>query len=295
MIHKILVTGGSGFIGSEICNQLIAKGYEVAILTRNKKTISINQYVWDIDNGIIDPAAIKFADAIIHLAGENISSKRWTEKQKKKILESRLKSTKLIYKYVKNASVKPKLIISASAIGYYGNKTTEKIYSEESPNGTDFLAKTVFNWEESMSLFTELKIRTIILRLGVVFSIKGGALKKILLPVKFGFVNPIGSGNQYIPWVSLNDIANLFLFLIANKNIKGVYNAVHPEQINNKELMQKIAIIKNKPFIPIGVPPFLLKLVYGEMANTILHGSHVSSSKITNTGFIFNDQISDLF
>lgn len=295
MINNILVTGGSGFVGSELCKQLTLKGYQVAILTRKKKSISIMQYIWDIDSDWIDPKAIDFADAIIHLAGENISSKRWTEKQKIKILDSRLRSTELLYSAIANSSIKPKLIISASAVGYYGNSTSEEIFTEESLQGIDFLAKTVAKWENSMSSFKELKIRTVIFRMGVVISPKGGALKKMLIPVKFGLVNPVGSGNQYMPWISLNDLIRIFIFAIENENTNGLFNAVNPLHLTNRDLMTQIASIKNKAFIPIGVPSIILKLLFGKMSSVILQGSRVSSSKITKSGFSFSDGIRDVF
>lgn len=295
MIKNVLITGGNGFVGSEIMKLLILNGYHVAILSRRKKNTSIKHYLWNIDQGWIDPEAIKFADAIIHLAGENISSKRWTKKQKRKILESRTHSTELLYGAVKTSSSKPRLIISASAVGYYGTYTSEKIFSENLHQGTDFLAKTVGEWEKSVSAFKDLNMRIVIFRKGVVMSPKGGALKKMLLPLKFGFATPVGKGKQYVPWVSLNDLIRLFLFTIENEEIEGVYNVVSPVHITNKELMLQIADIKNKLFIPFGVPALILKLIYGKMSSVILQGSRVSSEKITKTGFNFSDGIIDVF
>ena len=294
-MSKILVTGGSGFIGSELCKQLTSKGYQIAILSRKKKSIPIKQFIWDIDRAWIDPKAIEFADAIIHLAGENISSKRWTKKQKRIILESRTRSTELLYSAIKTSSSKPKLIISASAVGYYGNRTSEEIFTEDYPRGTDFLSKTVYKWENSMSSFEEFNIRTVIFRMGAVMSPNGGALKKMLLPVKFGVATPVGSGNQYIPWISLNDLSGLFLFAIENEKLKGIFNAVNPLHLTNRELMAQIASIKHKPFIPIGVPPIILKLIYGKMSSVFLQGSRVSSTRIIKSGFSFSDGIRDVF
>ncbi|HHB79581.1 MAG TPA: TIGR01777 family protein [Saprospiraceae bacterium] len=296
MKHNVLITGGTGFIGKELAQYLIANGHQVAILTRRKKEIPFKQYLWDIEKGEIDPEAIEFSTAIIHLAGENISARRWSKMQKRKIVRSRIQSTILLYKSIASAKKKPSVIISASAVGYYGAVTGDDIFTEESPQGQDFLAETVGKWEKEMLRFSsDLGIRTAILRLGVVFSPNDGALKKMLLPLKFGFAAPIGKGRNYIPWISIHDLMRLFVFALENKSVSGIYNATSPTHFTNRELMKEIAQIKHKFFIPFGVPAFLLKLVFGEMSCVILEGSRVSSKKIRQSGFSFDDELADIF
>ncbi|HHH52850.1 MAG TPA: TIGR01777 family protein [Bacteroidetes bacterium] len=296
MKHKVLITGGTGFIGRNLAQYLTDNGHQVAILTRHKKDIPFKQYLWDIEKGNIDSEAIEFSSVIIHLAGENISARRWSKKQKRKIVNSRIESTKLLYKAISSAKDKPSIVISASAVGYYGTYTSDDIFTEQSPQGQDFLADTVGKWEnEALRFASDLGIRTVILRLGVVFSSQEGALKKMMLPLKFGFSATIGPGKNYIPWISLKDLMRLFLFALENKKVSGTYNATSPIHITSRHLMKEIALIKHRPFIPLGVPTIILKMVYGEMASVILKGSRVSSEKIKQLGFSFFDKITDIF
>jgi len=287
MTKNILITGGSGLVGSAIQELLNAKGHSVAVLSRRKKINALKSFYWDYENGVIDPKAIEFADIIIHLAGENISAKRWTNKQKHKIIESRVKTTELLYSAIKKLEKKPEKIISASAIGYYGTKTSDYIFSEDDDSGNDFLAETVLKWEAAVDKFADLGITTSKLRIGVVMSSRGGALPEMIKPLKMGFATAIGSGRQYIPWISLEDLARMFAFLIENKETAKVYNAVNPSHLTNKQLTKSLAKKYNKPLLPIGIPSFVLKLIFGEMAIILLEGSRVSSKKIQDAGFEF--------
>ncbi|NQW37505.1 MAG: TIGR01777 family protein [Flavobacteriales bacterium] len=295
MKSNILITGGSGFVGAEVACQLVLNGYQVAILSRQDKPSGIKRFIWDIEKSWVDPDAILFADVIIHLAGENISSKRWTKKQKQVILESRKHTTEILYNAIKISKSRPELIISASAVGYYGTQKSDVIFTETSQQGAGFLAETVAKWEQSVALFQELNIRTVIFRMGVVMSPEGGALIKMLLPLKLGFATPVGNGNQYVPWISLNNLSRLFLFSIETKTINGIFNAVSPIHFTNKSLMQEIAKIKAKPFFNIGVPALLLKFIYGEMSEVILQGNRISSDKIIGYGFEFSDDLNNVF
>jgi len=287
MIKNILITGGTGLVGRAISDLLISKGYHVAILSRQKKVEGIKSFYWDYEKEILDADAIEFADVIIHLAGENISTKRWTSKQKKRIIDSRVKTTELLYSTIQKSAKNPLKIISASAIGYYGSQTSDHIFSEEDGPGIDFLAKTVEEWEASVDKFIDLGIETTKLRIGVVMSLKGGALTEMLKPVKMGFASPIGSGNQYIPWIALEDLARMFLFLIEIKDTAQVYNAVNPQHISNKQLIRYLSKKYHRPFILVGIPSFIFKLLFGEMAVILLEGSRVSSKKIEEEGFKF--------
>lgn len=294
MVKNVLITGGTGLIGLAIASKLKQEGYNVALLTRKKRTLPYKQFLWDINSAFIEPEAIAFATIIIHLAGENIASKKWTKKQKERIISSRVKSTNLLYNSVRNASKKPKTIISASAVGYYGTNTKNNLLTEDTQSGNDFLAQTVVAWEAAALQFKTLNVRTVIFRLGVVFTDKGGALQKIKSPLRFKVSAPIGSGNQYISWISLNDFTRLVLFAIKNNNLQGVYNAVSPELITNKGLMKKLAKKYHALYLPVGIPTWLLHLFLGEMASIVTTGNKASSEKIINTGFTFKDSIEDV-
>ena len=287
IMTNILITGGTGLIGSELCKLLIKKSYNVAVLSRSKDVEGVKSFYWDYTKGILDEEAIEFADIIVHLAGENISNKRWNNSQKQKIFDSRIKTTDLLFAKTDKAKKKPHSIISTSAIAYYGTETTDKIFKENDEPGKGFLPETVVNWEKSVDKFSKLGIRTLKLRTGVVLSNEGGALKKMSAPVKFGLGAALGNGKQYIPWIEISDLAEMFLFAIENKNLKGAFNAVAPDYINNFEFMKTLASSLNKAFFMPNIPAFIIKLLYGEMSVILLEGSRISSEKIQSAGFDF--------
>lgn len=284
----ILITGGSGMIGKELLKKLAAEGkYETAILSRSPEKQNGKAFYWNYKEGEIDSEAIQFADIIIHLAGENISRKRWTKKQKQRIKDSRVKSTQLLLGAIKKAGKKPELIVSASAIGFYGSFNSEKILTEEDSAGNDFLAETVVEWEKAVDAFKTIAVPTIKLRLGVVLSPKGGLLKKLRTIIQSGFSSALGSGKQYVPWIALEDAARMFLFVIEQGKLNEVYNAVAPQHITNYQLMKTLAKKANKGFFMPKIPAFVLRLVFGEKAIILLKGSRVSSEKIQKQGFEF--------
>lgn len=293
MKKNILISGGSGLVGQEIAALFQKQGHELAILSRNPEKQTIRSFYWDVEDDKIDEEAIEFADVIIHLAGENISSKPWTPMQKEKIISSRTQSTQLLFNVVKRKSKKLDAFISASAIGYYGTYTSDKIFKEEDAVGDDFLADTVRLWETSAQQFALLNIPTAMLRIGVVMSEKGGAMVKMLKPVGMGFGAALGSGKQWVPWIALEDLARLFYFVYEQKLQNQipqkalVFNAVAPNHITNHQLMKSLAEAKKKPFFMPAVPAFVFKLIYGEMSSILLEGSRVSSEKIIGEGFDF--------
>ncbi|UMB60505.1 TIGR01777 family oxidoreductase [Lutibacter sp. A80] len=283
---SILITGGSGLIGSYLSNLLKSKGHSVSILSR-KKSSDPSIFYWDITNNYIDPEAIISAEYIIHLAGAGIADKRWTSARKKNLIDSRVKSTNLIYNKVKELNPNLKGFISASGIGFYGAITSEKIYNENDAPYNDFLSKVCVLWEKSALQFNSLNIRTVILRTGIVLSKEGGALKKIIKPIKLGFGAALGSGKQYMPWIAMEDLCNMYVSSIENTNFKGVYNAASPEHITNNELTKLSAKILKKPLWLPNAPSFILKILLGELAVILLEGSRVSSEKVKNIGFKF--------
>ena len=284
---KVLITGGSGLIGKHLCEKLKSKGYEVALLGRSKNDNSpYLTYVWNVDKYEIDVNALVDTDYIIHLAGANIGEKRWTKSRKSEIIISRIKSADLIHNNIDKAN-NLKAFISASAIGYYGAVTSENIFNENDEVANDFLGQTCLLWENAANKFEAFGIRTVKIRTGVVFSKSNGALEKIIKPIKMNIGSPLGSGNQYIPWIHIDDLCEIYIKSIEDKKMNGSFNAVSPENITNSELTILISNkLKKKIWLP-NIPSFILKLLFGNMSDLILKGSRVSSEKIMNAGFNF--------
>ncbi len=282
----ILVTGGTGLIGKHLCKLLHNKGFQVLILSRTKST---NQsiYYWNINDNYIDEEAIITANYIIHLAGAGIDDKRWTKNRKQELIDSRIKSTSLLFRYIKSYNPNLKGFISASAIGYYGTVTSNRIYNEEDKPGSDFLASVCKLWEQSTLQFTSINIRSVIFRTGVVFSKDGGAFQKIMQPIKLGIGAVLGNGNQYMPWIHIDDLCLMYLNAIEDSQFNGIYNTVCPEHITNKQLTKTIAKALKKPIWLPNIPPLILQLIFGEASLILLNGSRVSSKKIQETGFQF--------
>jgi len=287
-MDTILIAGGSGLVGKHLSKHLHSKGYQIRLLSRKILVDStFPSFVWDVQNNTIDKNALQNVDYIINLAGTNIGEKRWSKKQKKAILESRIKSSQLLFETVKNEKIPLKAYISASATGYYGAITSEKIFDENDVAAIDFLGSVCQQWEESSRSFLELGIRNVQVRTGVVLTTKGGALEKMLQPIKIGFGSALGSGKQYMPWIHSADLCNIYELAIRNDKMKGAYNAVAPEPINNTEFTHKLAKqLQKKIWLP-AIPSFLLDIVLGEMASIILKGSRVSPYKIQEVGFTF--------
>jgi len=285
---QVLISGGSGLVGKALCEKLQAKGYDVAILSRNKKNdTTFKAYLWDPIRNQIDSNAIASSDYIIHLAGANIANKRWTASRKRFILDSRVESANLIFNEIKKQNKELKAFISASAVGYYGAVTSDKIFTEEHPASDDFLGQTCLSWEQATKQFEKLGIRTAILRTGLVLNKQGGALSKMLIPIKMGLASAIGNGRQHLPWIHIDDLCELYIKAIEDDLMGGVFNAVAPDFQTNKSFTQTIAQSLNKPFFLPNTPAFLLKLVLGEMSILLLEGSRVSADKLNKLGFTF--------
>lgn len=277
----ILITGGTGLVGQLLASRLSTKNYAVRILTRTPK--NENEFAWDIPKNYIDNRAFENLDYIIHLAGAGIADKRWTTKRKQEIIDSRTISTKLLFDKIQEFKTPLKGFISASAIGYYGAITSDKIFTETDSPANDFLGNVCQLWEDSVLEFDKIAIPTTILRLGIVLSKNGGALEKM----KTLIITPIASRKQFLPWIHIEDLTDMFMFAIEN-NIKGIYNAVAPEEQTSYSFSKLLATKTKKLFLPFGVPTFLLKLVFGEMSIILTTGSRVSSKKIKEAGFQFS-------
>jgi len=287
-MKKILITGGTGLVGTALCFKLQALGFEVAILSRTKNEKStLPTYYWDVAKNKIDISIINSVDCIIHLAGVNISEKRWSKNQKEQILDSRIKSAELIFNNIDIKNNQLKAFITASAVGFYGAITSNQIFDETAPAADDFLGQTCFKWEQVADKFAAIGIRTVKIRTGIVLTKKGGALAKIAKPIKLGFGAAIGNGSQYLPWIHIDDLTNIYYKAIETETMIGAYNAVAPQQLTNQEFSKKVALSLKKSIWLPNIPAIIFKLIFGEMAVILLNGSRISSVKIEALGFQF--------
>lgn len=287
---NVLITGGTGIVGKQLSMILLNQGFEVSILSRsgNQDTFpGVNTCYWDPDRKEVDHKLIRKCEYIIHLAGANIGDKRWTRNRKQQIIRSRIESADLILQSIIGRDHKLKAYISASAIGYYGSVTTDMVFNEEDDSAEDFLGSTCKLWEQSADGFTDLGIRVVKVRTGVVFSDEGGVLPKLRIPVKATLGSAIGSGKQYIPWIHIEDLCNIYLRAIQDEDMQGAYNAVAPEHITNIELVRKFSETLGKPFWFPGIPSWIFRLAFGEMSVMLLNGSRISSDKIVRSGYRF--------
>jgi len=287
-METVIVTGGTGLIGRYLCEKLKEKGYNVALLSRNSNPDSdIPVYSWDPDKKMIDPEAISTADYIIHLAGAGIGDKRWTKKRKELISDSRIKTCELLFNKVEESGTKLKAFISASGIGYYGAVTSDKIFSETDHSSGDFIGEICRQWENAADRFEESGIRTVKIRTGIVLTEKGGALARMTPTVKMGIGSALGNGRQYLPWIHVEDLCNIYIKAIEDISLKGAYNAVAPEHVTNREFMRTLAKVLEQPFFFPAVPSFALKILFGKMSGILLNGSRVSADKIISAGYNF--------
>jgi hypothetical protein len=296
MPQTILITGGTGLVGAKLCEQLMADGNTVIVLTRKKEITTstfnpqkINYAYWSVDENYIDENAFSQANAIVHLAGESVAAKRWTTKQKQIIVDSRVKTGELLIQYLATKKNKVKTIVAASAIGWYKPQINLALkYQEEDEPNNDFLGETCKQWEQIMHPAKNLGIRLVTVRIGIVLSSQGGALKEFLTPIKYGFATIMGNGKQLISWISILDLCRLINFSVTNEKIQGVYNAVAPNPISNKSFMLQLAVHqRGKWFIALHIPSFILKNLLGDMSIEILKSSNISCKKIVDAGFSF--------
>ena len=301
MSKKVLITGGSGLLGSRITEQLLREGFTVNHLSRNPgKQGKVESFYWDPEKGEMNEKALIGVDYIINLAGAGIADKRWTKERKKVIKESRTKSTALLRDYIEKGNYKVKALISASGMGYYGQDNGDRWQTEKSRFGDDFVATVTKDWEAEAQAYGKLGIRVVIFRFGIVLSNKGGALPKLSLPVKLGLGAPLGPGDQWMSWVHIEYVADAVSFALSHENVQGVYNIGSPEPVTNREFNKKAAGVLNRPTFLPNVPAFSLRLVLGEMASTVLGSCRMSPEKFMKEGFTFKfenleDALKDLY
>ena len=289
MTKNVLLTGGTGFIGKHLTDVLIENGFTVSILSRSnrKNTSSITYYKWNLKDDFIEKDAILNADYVIHLAGEGIVEKRWTKRRKKAILESRIKPIDLIFSILKEHNKTLDAFISASAVGIYGAITSQEICTENTPPANDFLGTTCQKWEAAADQITSLGIRTAKIRTGIVLGKGEGFLKKITPGFKAGFGAILGSGKQYIPWIHVEDLCQIYLKAIVDIEMQGAYNATITDNTTNATLSRILAHLYGYSIWLPNIPAFIIKLGLGEMSIAVLEGQRISSEKIQKAGFEF--------
>lgn len=284
----ILISGGTGLVGKALTKRLMTEGHEVRILSRNPQSSSqLKSFYWNVEKNEINEKAFEGVEHIVHLAGSGIADKRWTDTRKQDIIDSRVNSMKLITDVVKKKNIQLKSFVGASAIGIYGMTTSDKIFTETDKGAHDFLTQSCSQWENSYQQIQILSAKNCIIRIGVVLSKDGGALKRLLPLFQLGLGSAVGSGKQYMPWIHINDLVSVFYEALFNSNFSGIYNAVSSEETTNQSFSKQLAKSLSKPFFLPNVPAFALKLVFGEMGNVLLEGSRVSNQKLIHNGFQF--------
>ncbi|MBJ6142638.1 TIGR01777 family oxidoreductase [Hymenobacter sp. BT559] len=287
---KILITGGTGMIGQRLAELLIDAGNDVALLTREPgKSSHYRLFGWDPAAGTIDPAALPFADCVVNLAGSNVAEGKWTASRKQEILRSRLDGLELLHRELAKPGHHVRTLLSASAIGIYGDRGDELLY-ENSPTAApadDFLADVVLQWEAAACAIGALGPRVVLPRIGIVLSPEGGALAPIAKTVRFGAGAPLGSGRQYMSWIHLDDMCRLLAQMMHDELWQGEYNAVAPNPVTNQEFTETLAQVMHRPLVLPKVPAFGLKLAMGEMSEIVLGSQRVSADKVLSQGFQF--------
>lgn len=288
---RIIITGGTGLIGRPLSTALVAEGHDVTVLSRNPDQAKdvpagVKLAAWDGQSAQGWGALADGADAIINLAGENLSGGRWSKEMKQKIRQSRTRAGKAVMEAIAAAAVKPKVLVQSSAVGYYGTDTGDMEVTEAAPAGNDFLAKVCFDWESSTAAAAGMGVRRPVLRTGVVLANEGGAFPKLLLPFKLFAGGPLGDGKQWLPWIHIEDEVRAIQFALTNDQADGPLNLAAPNPVTNSEIAKKLGEVMGRPsFVP--APGFALKTVLGEMSVLVLEGQRAVPAKLQAMGFQF--------
>lgn len=284
---NILITGGSGMVGSRLTTLLVKQGYDVSHLGRSRKRKGVKTFLWDPMRNEIEKEALKNISVVVHLAGAGIADKRWNAHRKKEILESRTQSARLIRNALLKEGHQMDAFISASGINYYGLEDAGNAFVESDEPGNDFMARVSYAWEREADAFAALGVRVVKIRTGVVLSRDSIALRRIAFPVKLFVGAPLGTGRQYFNWIHLDDLCCMYLRAIEDHSLQGPYNGVSPDPVTNSALTREIADILKRPLWLPGVPAFVVRAVAGEVADIVLKGGRVSADKIQEAGFHF--------
>jgi uncharacterized protein (TIGR01777 family) len=287
-MHRVVITGGSGLIGSYLSTLLAGDGWQVVHLTRGgNKNVRYKSFRWDPESGYCDTDAFREGDAIIHLAGANIGDGRWSEARKRKIISSRTLSGQLLHKMTVGTGKIPSVFITASGVNYYGSENSDRIFVESDPPARDFLGETCRLWEAAADLFIGAGVRVVKLRTAVVLARSGSALNRITAPARAGLVVRFAPGEQYFPWIQITDLCSIYHKALTDTSMSGPFNAVAPHHITYDQLMGEVARQKQLPMFLPRVPAWLLHCVFGEMAVILTTGSRISPDHLSSTGFRF--------
>ncbi len=282
---RVVIAGGSGFIGRALAHPLEMKGYEIAMLSRRPRVGAYAAAVWDGASSGPWQSMLEGARAVINLAGESVAASRWTPQRKKALRESRLAATRAVVAGISAAKQRPAVLVNASAVGYYGDRGDE-VLEESAPPGHDFLAQLCRDWEKEAGVAQTLGVRTVTLRIGVVLGKGGGALPRMLPPFRFGLGGPLGSGRQWMPWIALDDLCALVLHAVES-DLSGPVNAVAPQPARNADFARALGRALGRPAV-LPAPAFALKLALGEMAPALLLSSQRAlPAKALASGFRF--------
>jgi uncharacterized protein (TIGR01777 family) len=285
-MKHILITGGSGLVGSALTPFLTQKGYTVSHLGRKENLNGpVKTYRWDYKTGAIDVKAFDGVDVVINLAGASVAGGRWTSSYKKEIYDSRILSTRLLYETIKNHQLPVKKVVSASATGYYGDNLS--LVDENTPAAKDFLSQVCADWETEAKKIEKLTIPLTILRIGIVLSPKGGFVPEMAKPIKMGFGTVLGSGKQQISWIHINDLCGIVLKAITDDGFTGSYNCVTANPTTNDQATKLFAKLLHKPLWLPNAPAFALKIILGGMSYELLVNHNVSAKKVMNAGYEF--------
>ncbi len=288
MKQHILITGATGMIGKELLSALQKEGHTLSILSRKSVKIeNVNVFLWDVYRQKIDQNCLNGVDTIVHLAGENIAEKKWTKVRKQQLIDSRVMSTELLYKTMKEVPHQVKQFISASAVGYYGD-CGEEILSEQTENGYGFLAECCEKWENAVDKGKSLSLRIVKIRTGFILKKEEGGLAVMAKPIRYFVGAALGSGQQWVPWIHIHDIVKIYLAAIFNPEMEGAYNGCAPSPVTNATLTKEIAEVLHRPVWPFKVPETLLKTLLGEMSVVALMSTNTSAQKLLDSGYKFN-------
>jgi uncharacterized protein len=283
---KILITGSSGLIGSALVALLTSQGQSVTRLVRSRARSGEGEISWDPSAGNIHAPSLEGFEAVVHLAGENIAAGRWTAEQKARIRDSRVKGTRLLAESLARLARRPAVLLCASALGYYGNRG-EEVLQESSPSGSGFLAEVCRDWEAAAEPAARCGIRVGNLRMGVVLSLEGGALPRMLPPFRLGLGGRVGEGKQYMSWIAIDDVVGAFSFALKSAALCGPVNVVAPNPVTNLEFTKTLGRVLGRPTL-FPMPAFAARLAFGEMADALLLGSaRLEPAKLLATGFKF--------
>jgi uncharacterized protein len=287
---NIAITGSTGMVGRALTEALVADGHSVRPVVRRPGPNPEREIRWDPAGGTIDAAAFNDIDAVVHLAGEGVASHRWSSDVKKRILDSRVLGTRLLCETLASLSVKPSVLVSASAVGYYGDRGAE-LLDESSTPGEGFLADVCQQWEAATTAARDANVRVVNLRIGVVISTKGGALASMLTPFRMGVGGVLGSGRQYISWITLDDLVRAIVFALGAAALSGPVNATAPDAVTNREFTKTLGHLLHRPTVAT-MPAFVARMVFGEMADEMfLSGSRVVPRALQAAGFSFQHPV----